>query len=157
MKTLLTLALLALVAAPLHAGRRRAAVAPSESLSIEFVDGGSGDATMTTAGSDAWVDVKSVNATPALRLTRRRFGIRVVREGLITGGTAVITARIDAGDRRATLRIDGRPLTAVPLVVTAHAAVGRVTLHTLEIEIPADAPEGAFATAIAWEVTTEER
>jgi hypothetical protein len=86
---------------------------------------------------------------------RREFGIRILRAGGISLGTATVTARLDSPDGRSSLRIDGRSLGSTPLVVLAHAAVGSLTIHSLEIEIPGSASAGPLAASISWEVTTQ--
>ena len=161
MRALRTLAILVIIAAlpAMAAGRRRAVAPPDDSLSIAFVEAGSGDGSLTGAGSEAWLDLKSVNGLGKSRervtRIRRRIGVRVMRSGGVAWGTAVITARLESWDGRATFRLDGRSLTAIPIVVDAHAAVGTVVYHTLEIEVPISMPEGPLAASIAWEVTAE--
>jgi hypothetical protein len=150
MKTISILALAVLLAAmPARADRRRAAAPAPEALAIEFV---ADDAASIAAGSDAWLDVQTISGVTHIR---RRIGIRVVRTGAIATGTVVLTARIDASDGRASIRLDGRPITLVPLVVDAHAVAGRITFHTLDIEVRADAADGPLAATITWEATTE--
>jgi hypothetical protein len=144
---------------PLHAGRRRAVAVPENALSITFVDAPSSNSKVTASGTDAWLDLDTVSQRATSRersiKVRRQFGIRIDRAGAIAAGTAIVTARLESWDGRASVRIDGRPLTAAPFVVNRHAAVGAVTYHTLEIEVPETVPEGPLAAAIAWEVTTE--
>ena len=147
-------------ALPAAAGDRRHAVTPpDDSLSIVFVDAGSAESPMTGAGGDAWLDLKSISAhgKPVERTTRirRRVGVRVTRAGGTQWGEAVVTVRLESWDGRATYRLDGRPLTAVPVVIDRHAAVGTVTFHTLDIEVPYSMAEGPLAASIAWEITTE--
>ncbi|MBV9493858.1 MAG: hypothetical protein JOZ54_06405 [Acidobacteria bacterium] len=130
-----------------------------DSLSIAFVEGESGDGSMLPAGNDAWLDLKQVSRMAGSKekviRKRRRIGVRVVRAGGVAGGTAAISVHLDSWDGRATYRLDGRQLTAAPLVVDAHAPVGSVTFHTLEIEVPTTVAEGPLTAAITWEVTTD--
>jgi len=145
-------------AVPASAERRRAVRVPEDAVAIEFVDAGSSDAPLTVAGRDAWLDLKSVSYMQSSRekvtRVRRRIGIRALGpEG--SAGTASITARLDSADGRATYRIDGKPLKSVPLVVDAHAALGKLAFHTFEIEVPITASEGLLAASITWEVITE--
>jgi hypothetical protein len=155
---MMTAALVLLVSAalPMRAERRRAAAPPEETLSIAFVEVGSGDASLKAAGSEAWLDLNAVTHEGSARSTklRRKFGIRIERAGNAAAGTAAIEARLESWDGRATYRLDGRPLTAAPFVVDAHAAVGAVSLHTLDIEVPVEAAAGALSASIAWEVTS---
>jgi hypothetical protein len=158
MKRMMTAALVLLVSAlPAIAQRRRAAVPPTEEmLSIVFVEVGSSDDSLKAAGSEAWLDLNAVTHEGSARSTklRRKFGIRIERAGNATAGTAAIVARLESWDGRATYRLDGRPLTAAPLVVDAHAAVGTVTVHTLDIEIPIEAAAGSLSASVAWEVNS---
>ena len=141
------------------AERRRTAAPPDDSLTITFVESDTNQGSMLPAGNDAWLDLKSVTRMGASKeksiRTRHRFGVRIVRAGGAAGGTAVITALLDSYDGRASYRLDGRPLTAAPLVVDAHAAVGTVVFHTLDVEVPVSVSEGPLAASINWQVTTE--
>jgi hypothetical protein len=145
--------------APIYGARRRAAVPPAGALSIEFVNVPAGDAPLIAAGSDAWVDLKTVSQEAGsmgkMVRVRRQFGIRILRAGGVAWGTVTVTARLESPDGRSSLRIDGRSLGGTPLVVSSHAAVGSLTIHSLEIEIPDSAPAGPLAASISWEVTTQ--
>ena len=145
-----------MAALPVAAERRRAVAPPAEALSIVFVPAGSSDESLKAAGSEAWLELNSVTHEGSARTTklRRTFGIRIERAGNSTAATAVIVARVELCDGRATYRLDGRPLTASPLVVDAHAAVGTVTIHTLDIEIPIEAAAGSLSASVTWEVTS---
>lgn len=159
MKRMMTAVLVLLVSAalPLRAEeRRRAAAPPEEMLSIVFVEVGSSDESLKAAGSEAWLDLNAVTHEGTERSTRlrRRFGIRIERAGNATAGTAAIVARLESWDGRATYRLDGRPLTAATFLVDAHAAVGSVTFHTLDIEIPIEAAAGPLSASVAWEVNS---
>jgi hypothetical protein len=141
------------------AERRRVVAPPDDSLTIVFVENDSAQGSMLPAGNDAWLDLKSVarmgaSKEKSIRI-RHRFGVRVVRAGGAAWGTAVITAQLDSYDGRASYRLDGRPLTTATLVVDAHAAVGTVVFHTLDVEVPVSVPEGPLAASINWQVTTE--
>src|SRR5437016_80046 len=132
MKRMMAVALVLLVSAtlPIHAERRRAAAPPEETLSIVFVEAGSGDESLKAAGSEAWLDLNAVSHQGSSRSTRlrRRFGVRIERAGNTSAETAAIVVRLESWDGRATYRLDGRPLTAAPFVVDAHAAIGTVTV-----------------------------
>lgn len=158
--TLLIVALAALSALPLAAAEKRLARTETQTLSIAFVDAASSvGGTLTTANNDGWLDVQQLAHKPgsreAVTRTRKQFGIRIVQAGSLTPGTARITARLESWDGRATVKLDGRVLTAAPLVVDAHAAVGGVAMHQLEIEVPVSVAAGPLAASIAWEVTTD--
>ncbi|HEV7571216.1 MAG TPA: hypothetical protein VGQ21_06920 [Thermoanaerobaculia bacterium] len=158
MKRIMTAVLVLLVSAalPIHAERRRAAAPPEETLSIVFVEAGSSDGSLKAAGSEAWLDLDAVSHQGSSRSTRlrRMFGIRIERAGNATAGTAAIVARLESWDGRAAYRLDGHPLTAAPFVVDAHAAVGTITVHTLDIEVPIEAAAGPLSASLAWEVTS---
>lgn len=153
------LALCIAVSLPLHAARRRAAASPAGALSIEFVDVPAAGATLIAAGSDAWVELDTVSQQAgsmgkSLRV-RRQFGIRIRRAGGVSWGTAAVTARLDSPDGRSAVRIDGQSLGSTPIVVDARAAVGALTIHTLEIEVSDSVAAGPLAASISWEVTTQ--
>jgi hypothetical protein len=156
---IVVLALCLAVSLPLQADRRHAAAPPADALSIQFVDVPAAGATLMTAGSDAWVDLKSLSqqagSTGKSIRVRRQFGIRLIRAGGVSWGTATVTARLESPDGRSSLRIDGRPVAAAPVVIDARAAVGATTIHTLEIEVPDSVPSGPLAASISWEVTTQ--
>ncbi len=114
---------------------------------------------MTAAGSEAWLDLKTVTHAGAAekRMTRlrRRIGIRLVRTNALASGTATISVRLESWDGRATFRIDGKQLSSAPVTIDTHLAVGPVTVHTLEIEVPISAAEGALAASMRWEAVVE--
>jgi hypothetical protein len=139
------------------ARRRTVASTPTVALSIEFVDVG-GTALMA-AGSDAWVDLATVSQqagsmAKSVRI-RRQVGIRVVRAGVVSWGTATVTARLNVTDGRSSVRIDGQAMTTAPTVVTTRAAIGALTIYTIEIEVAGSATDGPLEASIAWEVTTQ--
>jgi hypothetical protein len=154
-----TLAVVLLLAMSVDAAPRRATVTTESALSITFVDVAGSDAMLTAAGNDGWLDARTLSARggrkPQPARMRKQVGIRVTRAGGLAGGTARIEARLDGNDGRAKVWIDGRPLGAAPLVVDAHAAVGSMTVHRIEIEVAQSVPEGPINTSIAWDVTTE--
>ncbi|HXH94271.1 MAG TPA: hypothetical protein VNN25_22030 [Thermoanaerobaculia bacterium] len=164
MKRLSTLAvtLLVLLAStrPARAEKRRATAAPpDDSLAIAFIDVDSGDASMTAAGSEAWIDLKTVThagvARERMTKMRRRIGIRLERANGLASGTATISVRLESWDGRATFRLDGRQLSSAPVTIDTHLAVGPVTVHTLEIDIPISAAEGALTASMRWEAIVE--
>jgi hypothetical protein len=144
---------------PLSAERRRTAAPPAGALSIEFVDGRVDGATFVASGSDAWVELDTVSQRAGsmgkpLRI-QRPFGIRILRAGGVSWGTAKVTARLESPDGRSSLRIDGQIVGSAPLVVSTHAVIGTTTTHMLEIEVPGSVAAGPLAASIAWDVTTE--
>jgi hypothetical protein len=153
------LTLLIVTAAPLSAERRRTVTPPSGVLSIEFVDVPSAASVLFAAGSDAWIDLAAVTqeagTTGASLRLRRQFAIRILRSGALSWGTVKLTASRDVFDSRCSLRIDGQLLGNTPLVIDARAAVGTVTVHTLEIEVPQTVAPGPLNASIAWQATTQ--
>jgi hypothetical protein len=152
----LPIALLLCLASPAHAERRRAVAPPVQSLSVEFIEI-PGANFFASAGSDAWMDLgATIGRDPVSGYStraRQRVGIRIVRAGGLTWGTAGLTARLQVADSRAVVRVDGKPINAVPVVVSTHAAIGAVIVHIIEIDVPASAPEGPLTASIAWEAT----
>ena len=61
--TAFALVYLLAVALPMQADRRRAVAMKEEPLTLAFVDD-AGDASLTPAGSDAWLDLKTVSHPP---------------------------------------------------------------------------------------------
>jgi hypothetical protein len=152
--------LAALLALPVSAGRKRpAAPAVSDALTIVFVDAAATDSTFTSAGGEAWLDMKDVAHHAGSRArgsqVLRRFGVRVVRSGGTSSGSATITARLESSDGRTSMRLDGKPLTEASLLVDAHAAIGAVAFHILEIDVSDAVAPGPIAAAITWEVTAQ--
>jgi len=149
MRSLLPITFLLILAMPAIAGGRRhpAATSPAsaEEMTIAFV-GVSGN------GSDALLDA-GVASRPRGVIVRT-FGIRI-DSGTRTTGTAVLRVWLESDDGRSTIRIDGKPLGALPRVLDAHAPLGHVTTHRLEIEVPPGVNEGAFGSSIRWEASTE--
>jgi hypothetical protein len=156
---IIALALCIAVSLPLHAARRRAAAPPVETLSIEFVDVPAAGAALIATGADAWIDLNTVSqragSTGTSVRVRRQFGIRILRVGGVSWGTATVTARLNSQDGRSSLRIDGKPVAGMPVVIDARASVGSMTIHTLEIEVPDSVAAGPLAASISWEVTTQ--
>lgn len=144
---------------PLSAERRRAVTPSAGVLSIEFVDVSEHGTPLIAAGSDAWVELDTVSqqagsAGNSVRV-RRQIGIRILRTGGLPGGTATVTARLDSSDGRSSVRIDGQLLAGVPALVSSRAAIGAMTIHTLEVDVPDSVAAGPLAVSISWEVTTQ--
>jgi hypothetical protein len=141
MKTLLHLTLAITIALPLFGDRRRVvAVSPAAQDDVKIVFVG-----VTGGGSDAMVDAGATS-----KVTKRVFGIRI--EG--SAATATLRAFLESHDGRSVIRIDGIALTTVPALIDAQIPVGKLTTHTIEIEVPASVAEGTFASAVRWEVAT---
>jgi hypothetical protein len=144
MKSFLAVALLVTLTVPAYSGgrRRSAAVSPSrDEITIAFVG-------LTGGSSEALVDAGTVTQ----KRVRRPFGIRLDAQGKT--GVATLRAFLETYDGRCVIRIDGKTVGTVPVVIDAQAPLNEVTTHILEIEVPASVPEGAFASSVRWEVTT---
>jgi len=145
MRPFLPIALLLILSTSAVAGgrRRTAAASPApDALAIVFVG-------MNGSASDAFFDAGAATSGTTLKT----FGIRLDATAGRTG-TAVLRAWLESNDGRTAIRIDGKPLGPLPQVIDAHASLGRVTTHRIEIVVPADVNEGAFGSAIRWDVTT---
>lgn len=141
MKTLLSLILAMTLALPAFGGRHRvvaASPAAQDDVKIVFVG-------VTGGGSDAMVDAGAMS-----KVMKKRFGIRIDAGAT----TATLRAFLESHDGRSRIRIDGIALSTVPSLIDAQIPVGVVTTHTIEIEVPASVSEGAFASAVRWEVST---
>lgn len=142
MRSCLSIALLLILSTSAVAGgrRRTAAASPApDELAIVFVG-------MDGSPNDALFDA----GTATSGTKRKTFGIRLDATSGMTG-TAVLRAWLESNDGRTAIRIDGKPLGIVPQVIDAHAPLGRVTTHHIEIVVPADVSEGTFGSAIRWE------
>jgi hypothetical protein len=143
---------------PLKAERSRAVAPLNDTLSIEFVDGGSDSRAVIQDGSDASLDLQVVShqgEKQQFTRVQKRVGVRINRRGGIAIGSALLTARLEDSDGRTVIRIDGRKLSAAPLTVELHQPIGSVSFHTIEIEVPVSAPEGELNASLSWEVTSE--
>jgi hypothetical protein len=156
---IIALALCIAVTLPLYAARRRSAAPPVETLSIEFVDIPAAGTALIATGADAWIDLDTVSqragSTGKSVRVRRQFGIRILRAGGMSWGTATVTARLNSQDGRSSVRIDGKPVAGMPVVIDVRAPVGAMTIHTLEIEVPDSVAAGPLSASISWEVTTQ--
>jgi hypothetical protein len=152
MRALLPILIAALIAVPASAGGRRRTAAVSatrEEVTIAFVGVTSG------SGPDAMIDagtMSHIRSHHRLRtMTTKTFGIQLSGPGK----TATLRASLESFDGRCTVRIDGIELGTAAKVITARAPLGAVTTHTLQIEVPDSAPEGAFAMSVRWEAITD--
>ncbi|HVR40907.1 MAG TPA: hypothetical protein VMU84_17580 [Thermoanaerobaculia bacterium] len=113
--------------------------AGTDEISVSFVS--------LDGGSVVTSDVLDVGAI-SRRITRR-VGIRM--ESAV-GGTAMLRVWLESPDSRCHVRMDGIELGAMPRVIAASTTIGTTVPHRIEIIVPADAPEGAISSSIAWEV-----
>jgi hypothetical protein len=158
MKTFLVFALLMALVVPADAGGRRRTAATSSSMREEVTLSFVG---LAATGNDAVADLGTMSQSRTRRghganartVTRKPFGIRINAPG--STGMAMLRAYLESYDGRCVVRIDGIALSTMPVVINAQSPVGEVTNHLLEIEVPGSAPEGAFASAVRWEVTTQ--
>ena len=149
----------ALFAFSVRAERRRAVVTPDlNAIAIEFVDVASLGGSMTSAQSDAWLDVGTISKLNQRERgihVRRDIGIRLVRTGPMQFGTARLSARLQSIDGRTEVFLDGRRLSTVPTIIDSHVSVGPVSTHHLDISVPEFSPAGPLSTAVVWEVVSE--
>jgi hypothetical protein len=126
---------------------------PVEEFQLVFLDGD--DRAPVRQGADAAVmDIGRVVSRCWARrcastVVQRRFRLRVDARS-----TAPRFARVhafvqnDAPGHR--VRLDGRPLTSVPMLVDALVPLGVAVVHVLEIEVPISEPPGLLAQNIVW-------
>jgi hypothetical protein len=146
-KPLLAITLASVLAVPVFGGRRRVvAVSPGPELKITFVN-------VTSSGSEALIDAGAMSRTRG-RVKRKVFGIRLDAANASEGATATLRAFLESHDGRSTIRVDGIEIGSIPKLINAQTPLGIVTTHTLEIEVPATVPEGALASSLRWEAST---
>jgi hypothetical protein len=147
MKNLLALMLIvSLGAAEARAARRRVvATPPPEELAIVFVPMG---------GQSLMGDVLEVGEIVRGKVVRT-IGVRVERRGGAGKGVAALRVWIEAPDPRFTLRVDGKPLGGAPLVIDPQVPLGVVVAHRIEVDVPANAADGAVLSSIKWEATCD--
>jgi hypothetical protein len=147
MKHLLALMLAVSLAAPAaSAARRRAAATPvPEELVIVFVP---------MAAQSLMGDVLEVGGIVRGHVSRA-VGVRVERRGGAGKGVAALRVWVEAPDARCTLRVDGKPLGAAPLLIDPQAPLGVTVVHRIEIDVPPSAAEGAVLSSIKWEATCD--
>jgi len=133
--------------------RPTAAAGQHAGLTISFtaVDAG---ASMTGMMGNPLLDLGRIVATPARArasstLVRREIAIRLVSGDQVTG-TARLSAWLQADDRRSQIRVDGRLLSDVPLIIDAAAVIGTAVRHAIEIEVPYSEPAGPLVSTITW-------
>ena len=149
MKHTLAIILSLALTGPAFGGRRRVvAVSPAGHDEIRIVFVG-----VTGSGSDAIVDAGST--AQARSKIRKTFGVRLEAPGSGEGATATVRASLESHDGRSTLRINGIKLHTIPTVIHAQIPIGVVMKDTLEIEVPPDVAEGAFASSIRWDVSID--
>jgi hypothetical protein len=133
------------------AERRRAVVMPpQDELTIEFVQVAS---SLRGEVLDLGV-IAHDGGDPHRTLVHQTVGVRVTQRPRVSGATVVLRAWLESDDGRSTLRIDGRHVGAAPVVIETRLAIGAVSSHRIEIEVPATATAGPLFSAIRWEATT---
>jgi hypothetical protein len=112
---------------------------PNRELRIVFLDGA--------------VDVGQIVARPcglrcATTNVKRRFRLRV--DGRTPARFARVMAYVQFDRPGQRLRVDGRPLGTVPILIDAASPIGMAVAHTLEIEVPPSEPAGLVMQTIEW-------
>jgi hypothetical protein len=145
MKNLLALMLMVSVCATdAHAARRRVAVTPqADELTIVFVP---------LAGQSLMGDVLEVGGIVRGKVART-VGVRVERRGGAGKGVAALRAWVESPDPRVTIRIDGKPIGAAPMLIDPQAPLGAAVAHRIEIAVPPQAADGPVLSSIKWEAT----
>lgn len=112
-------------------------VRPDRELRAVILDGGT-------------VDVGSIRCTTRCKSTavKRRFRLRV--EGASTARFARVRAFVQVDVPGQRIRIDGRLIGTMPILVDAASPLGIAVGHTLEIEVPATEPAGLVTQTINW-------
>lgn len=155
---LFLVALLSLVFPPANASaeQRRRAVAvprtslPDSNLAVTFLTGGESTMAVLDAGAVAWNGSRR-----RVTVVSRPIRIRVGEASAPSGASVRLRAFLETADPRATIRIDGITLSAVPVLIRHHAPIGVPLTHRLEIEVPVTAPEGPLVATIGWEASPE--
>ncbi|HEY2323067.1 MAG TPA: hypothetical protein VGJ82_09395 [Thermoanaerobaculia bacterium] len=120
----------------LAAPRRRAVAPVPDDLTITFVS------------RPGLLDLGSV-----VHKASETIQIRVDRRGAGRGSVA-LRAYLVSPDARCSIRIDGQLVGTTPTIIDPQMPIGAVTSHRIDVEVPATAPEGALATTIGWEAST---
>jgi hypothetical protein len=133
--------------------RGTAAAGQHTGLTITFtpVDVG---APMTGMTGNPLLDLGTIVATPTRTRASSTLVSREVAIRLMSGdqgtGLARLSAWLQADDRRSRIRIDGRLLSEVPLIVDPAAVIGTAVRHAIEIEVPYSEPAGPLVSTITW-------
>jgi hypothetical protein len=122
-------------------------------LTITFTSLDVGASLSGTTG-DPLIDLGTIAGTPTQTrahstIIRREFAIRLLSTSNPTG-MASVSAWLQVDDRRSRVRVDGRLLSDVPLIVDAAAVIGTAVRHAIEIEVPYSEPAGPFVSRITW-------
>ncbi|HYC58364.1 MAG TPA: hypothetical protein VEK79_02245 [Thermoanaerobaculia bacterium] len=158
MRTILITLLILALATPASARRRSRGIATGTKPQLNMSFTGMGIDT----GGDALLDAGNITRTrgPNRRMTARStvtthtFGIRVERAGGENSGSVTVRAFLEASDPRWSIRIDGKTIGTMPLVIDPTAPIGQVRMHTMELDIPTAMPEGTVFNSVVWEITT---
>lgn len=129
-------------------------IRPVADLRLVFLDGDDRAPVRRGAYDDAIIDVGRVVAARChsrgcmRTAVRRQFRVRV--EGATTARFARTHAFLQNDVPGHRVLLDGRPLTAAPVLIDAGVPLGLAVAHTLEIEVPSSEPEGVIADSIVW-------
>lgn len=128
---------------------------PAEELQVVFLEGDDRAPVRQGAFDNASIDIGRVvgGRCPQRRclstIVRKRFRIRV--DGRATTARFARTHAFLQNDTPGQrVRIDGRLLTSVPVLIDASAPLGVPVAHTLEIEVPTSEAKGVLAHNIIW-------
>jgi hypothetical protein len=143
------------------AATRRRAAAPMvlDEISVTFVPVAAG--TNVIGAGDGLLDLGRIAHEPRRGNTSRHttkvqmIGVRIDGRGRSMTGTATLRASLQDVDTRCTIRIDGITLSRTATLIAARAPIGVAVPHRIEIDVPADVPEGMLSASIDWDVTTD--
>ena len=133
--------------------RGTAAAGQRAGLTISFtpVDAG---ASMAGLAGNPLLDLGRIVATPGRTRASSTFVRREIAIRLVSGdqgtGMATLSAWLQADDRRSHIRVDGRLLSDVPLIIDAAAVIGTAVRHAIEIEVPYSEAAGPLVSTITW-------
>jgi hypothetical protein len=125
---------------------------PSPALTLRFSEL---EAPLRSAPGQGALDLGTLRAQPsrgrALTITIRK------RIGLLLDGRAAharVSASLAAEAAQASVAVDGRRLSTIPVLIDAAHRVGTTVAHDIEVTIPAHVPPGPFLAGIVWHAET---
>jgi hypothetical protein len=123
-------------------------------LTITFTPVDAAGAVLATVDGDALIDLGRIVGAPGRTratstIIRRDVAIRIVSSSGATG-IAALAAWLQADNRRAHIRIDGRLISNLPQIIDAGVVVGIAVRHSIEFEVPYSEPAGPLVSTITW-------
>lgn len=145
---------LALAASPCTAGPAAALREGAGGIALHFVPVDS--ATRTTASHEASIDMGRVSALSGAHpaccvVIRQRVGLRL--EGPYARARVSVSLATEAPG--ATVRVNGRTVSAVPQVIDPAHRLNVTVVHEIEMTIPAHVPPGPFLSNLVWQADSD--